>query len=173
MRLVRIRDSIMETKFRELVKILEELIADHRELLSVEQKKLQSIINQDLKELDDLIAKSKKILKSIEASEKKRLVVVKELCGTEKATITQIGKKLSEKRSDELISRAGGLKSLILEQKELNERVEYLLKDSLDIINFSVSLFAGRSPHGRTYSVAGEEKSTDEKPSSLVLDIKA
>ena len=61
----------------------------------------------------------------------------------------------------------------MLEQKELNGRIEYLLKDSLDIINFSVSIFSGAGPHGRTYSVAGEEKSHEEKPVPMVLDIKA
>jgi hypothetical protein len=163
----------METKIGELVNILEELITRHRELLSVEQRKLQSIIKQDLKELERLILKSKKILKNIEESEKKRLVIVKELFGTDRTTITQIGRKLSEKRREELISRAGSLKALMLEQKELNSRVEYLLKDSLDIINFSVSLFTGAGPHGRTYGTAGEENSNNAKPSSLVLDIKA
>ena len=57
--------------------------------------------------------------------------------------------------------------------QELNQRIEHLLKDSLDIINFSVSLFSGAGPGGRTYSGAGEERPPDEKPASLVLDIKA
>jgi hypothetical protein len=163
----------MESKTRELITILEELITQHRALLNVEQKKLHSIINQDLQKIDSLVLQSKKILKDIEKSEKKRLVIVKELCGTDKATITEIGHKLSKKRDAELTSRAESLKSLMLEQKELNQRIEYLLKDSLDIINFSVSLFSGSGPHGRTYSGAGEERSPDEKPASMVLDIKA
>ena len=163
----------MESKTRELVTVLEELITRHRALLNVEQKKLRSIINQDLKELDSLISQSKKILKDIETSEKARLVAVEELCGTDKATITEIGHKLSEKRNAELTSRAGSLTSLMLEQKELNQRIEYLLKDSMDIINFSVSVFSGASPYGKTYSVAGEERLSEAKPASLVLDIKA
>jgi len=163
----------MESKTGKLVTILEELIALHRALLNVEQKKLHSVINQDLQELDSLILQSKKILKDIEISEKARLVIVEELCGTDRATITEIGHKLSEKRNAELTSRAGSLKSLMLEQKELNGRIAYLLKDSLDIINFSVSIFSGAGPQGRTYSVAGEEKSHEEKPVPMVLDIKA
>ena len=163
----------MESKAKELVTILEKLISQHRELLNVEQKKLHSIINQDQQGLENLVSQSKKILKDIEHSEKTRLVVVEELCGTEKATITEIGEKLSEKKNSELSARAVSLRTLMLEQKELNQRIEYLLKDSLDIINFSVSLFSGAGPGGRTYSGAGEERSPDEKPASLVLDIKA
>jgi len=163
----------MESKAGELVTILEKLILQHKTLLNVEQKKLHSIISQDLQGLESLISQSKKILKDIEHSEKTRLVIVEELCGTDKATITEIGQKLSEKKNAELTARAGSLKTLMLEQKELNQRIEYLLKDSLDIINFSVSLFSGAGPNGRTYSGEGEERSPDEKPASLVLDIKA
>ena len=163
----------MESKTRELITILEKLIMHHRALLTVEQKKVHSIINQDMQELDSLILQSRKILKDIETSEKARRVIVKELCGTDKATITEIGYGLSEAKNTELSLRANSLKSLMLEQKELNQSIEYLLKDSLDIINLSVSIFSGADPYGKTYSVAGEERSIVDKPASMILDIKA
>jgi len=163
----------MEKIVNKLLIVLEGLIAYHRELLSVEHEKLSSIINQDWQVLEQLVFRSRKILKDIETAEETRLDLVETICGNREGALADIGQSVSGKTGKHLQINAEKLRSLMREQKTLNQRIEALLQSSLEIVNFSISLFSGSGPGSRTYSGKGEEKAPDEKHTSLVFDVKA
>ena len=163
----------MEKTMRELIVVLDVLVAHHRELLMLEQKKLTSIINQDWKGLEELLSKSKQVLRDIEDAEKLRLDLIEKLCGSKDAKITDIKIKVPEELTNELQKSGKKLISLIQEQKILNENIEKLLQSSLEIVNFSVSLFSGMGSNGKTYTGSGKEKGSKGKYTSFVFDVKA
>lgn len=163
----------MQKTMKELVDVLDQLVQYHRDLLEVEQKKLSSIVDQDWEELEILLLKSRKILTNIETAEKRRMSIIQELCGKEDIRLSEVEKEISGDLAPRIRNCGNKLVELIQRQKSMNEKIERLLKSSLEIVNFSLSLFAGSGAQGRTYSGKGEEKGNGEKCSSFVFDIKA
>ncbi len=157
----------------ELLKVLDVLIAHHKELLNIEKKKLSSIIEQDWKKLEFLLEKSKQILKRVENAERERLSLVEKICGRKESTLSEIENTIPSDLGQELKKSSRNLISLIEEQKILNENIEKLLISSLEIVNFSISLISGMGIKGQTYSGSGKERGSGEKHTSFVFDIKA
>jgi uncharacterized protein YggU (UPF0235/DUF167 family) len=63
----------MEKELKEFLIVLDILIANHKELVSCEQNKLQLIIAQDWESLGEQLKRSEKILESIATAEKLRV----------------------------------------------------------------------------------------------------
>lgn len=163
----------MQQTMHALITALENLLDLHGELLGVEQKKLRSIIAQDWRELETLLLESRKLLTTIELREKQRMEIVEHLCGRSDAPLSIVEKKLPESQQPRLRSCAQKLVKIISRQKLVSENAQNLLKSSLEIINFSISLFSGGDGEGKTYSVNGQENGTEGRYTSLVFDIKA
>ncbi len=163
----------MEKIMRELLMVLDVLIGQHKELLSFEQKKLSAIVNQDWKGLEAYLSHSRDILKKIENTEQVRLDILEKLCGRKEATLSDVKLSLPAGLHDELEKSSTRLIALIKEQKVLNANIEKLLKNSLEIVDFSISLFSRMGAKGNTYSVNGKESPSGKKVSSFVFDVKA
>jgi hypothetical protein len=163
----------MQKTTEELLEVLDVLIAHHEELLTIEKRKLTSIIDQDWKNLEFLLEKSKQVLKKVENAESVRLSIVEKLCGRKDAKISELEKTIPLDVGQELKKSTRSLISLIEEQKILNINIENLLKSSLEIVNFSVSLISSMGAKGQTYSGSGKERGSGEKHTSFVFDIKA
>jgi len=163
----------MEKNMRDLLMVLDVLIGQHKELLGIEQKKLTAIVNQDWKGLEEYLSHSRDILKKIENTEQVRLDTLERLCGRKDATLSDIKSSLTAGMHDELEKSSSRLIHLIKEQKVLNENIEKLLKSSLEIVDFSISLFSRMGAKGSTYSVNGKESPSGKKVSSFVFDVKA
>ena len=163
----------MQKTIEELLEVLDVLTAHHEELLNIEKKKLSSIIDQDWKKLDFLLEQSKQILRKIENAESVRLSIVEKLCGSKDTMISEIEKTIPLDVGQELKKSSRNLISLIEEQKILNANIEKLLKSSLEIVNFSMSLVSGMGAKGQTYSGSGKERGSGEKHTSFVFDIEA
>jgi len=161
----------MEKEIKELLILLDILIAHHRELLSVEQKKMNAVINQNWYELEKLLNHSRLILKDIDKAEKIRLDLVEKITGFKETSLSQLKEKISTSNRKKLVKSGELLKKVMEEIKELNARVENLLQSSLEIIDFSISLFSGSD--SKTYSGTGREKKDEGKHTSLIFDIKA
>jgi hypothetical protein len=163
----------MQKTTEELLEVLDMLIANHKKLLTIEKKKLSSIVDQDWKNLELLLEKSKQVLEKIENVENVRLSLVKDLCGRKDATIGEIESTIASDMGPELKKRSSDLISIMEEQKLINENIEKLLKNSLEIVNFSISLISGMGAKGQTYSGSGKERGAGQKHTSFVFDIKA
>ena len=163
----------MQETMNELISSLDRLIGLHRELLGVEQEKIAAIIDQDWAELERLLIRSREKLFEIVYAETQRMGIVERICGRGDATLSEVEKKASVAPGPELRNYGERLANLIAQQKSMNERIENLLKSSLEIVNFSLALFSGSEGGGKTYSQDGDEKGNGGKCSPLVFDIKA
>jgi len=163
----------MKDDYITLLTVLDNLIISHRKLLEVEQNKIKLIINQDWETLEGQIEKSREILKRIRAHEKQRLDLIERIGGKRELSLSEILQSLPETRRDDLRKKGEKLQSIVMELKSLNRQIEQLLESSLEVINFTLSLFSGAGSSGKTYCGDGEEKKTDEKHTSLVFDLKA
>lgn len=157
----------------QLLQSLDELITLHRALLEVEQAKVPVILNQDWNELGQLLDTSRKILDSIEEAEKRRMHFVERLCGRRDAPLSEVERRAPEMHLPRLRSSGDRLAGLITKQKGVNRNVESLLRSSLEIVNFTLSLFMEGERQGKIYSVDGQERGAGEKPAPLMFDIKA
>ncbi len=163
----------MEQEYFHLLTVLDLLIAFHRELVSVEQQKVNLIINQDWKELERQVAKSREILGNIESAEKTRLEIVEKIGGKTETTLSELSGSMPEGMREDLLKNGERLRALIADLRNLTHRSAQLLSSSLEVVDFTLSLFAGASSRGKTYGVNGEEKRDEGKHTSLVFDLKA
>jgi len=161
----------MKEDIKELLIVLDILIAHHRALLSVEQKKMDAVINQDWQELESLLNKSRLILKDIDTAERIRLGLVEKVTGVKETPLTNLQEKLNPENREKLIRSGEILKKVLEEIKEVNTRIEKLLQGSLEVIDFSIALFSGSD--SKTYSGSGREKKDEGRHTSLIFDIKA
>jgi len=162
----------VENKSKTLVIIMDILIAHHHELLSSEKKKLESIKSQDWVSLNQHIQRSKEILMSINNIEKERMEIVKIITGSKKSSFNKLLEIVPAGYIKKIIEKRDELTSVINEIKGLNKNIEDLLKSSLEVIDFSVSLFSGAGSNGKTYSPNGKEENVTTKHTSLLFDIK-
>jgi hypothetical protein len=162
----------MEKTVKELLIVLDILIANHRELLSCEQSKLELIIQQDWQGLGEQLKLSEQILKSVETAEKLRVKLLKRIGFEKDAQMKKVAENLPEQEKDKLMDGALMLTALVRDLKSLNTQIQDLLSSSLEVINFSISLFQGTGSGGKTYCKNGEEKREGERYTSLVLDTK-
>jgi len=160
----------MEKEYMELIAVLERLVVLHRDLLHMEQDKLALILDQNWKTLAERIDESKGILDAIEECEKKRLSVVERMGGSRDSALSELLQRIPEDQRRVLKTRGEELQSVVLELKSLNSRSRQLLDSSLEVINFTLSLFSGAGT--KTYSGSGREEADPGKHTSLVFDLK-
>jgi flagellar biosynthesis/type III secretory pathway chaperone len=163
---------MMKENYIELLTSMETLVNLHRELLTVEQQKIDMIINQNWEDLEGLVHKSKKILKGIEASEASRVKLIELIGFSKDSSLSQISERLPEKIGEDLQQCGENLRSLMFQLKILNSRCEQLIGSSLEVIDFTLSMMSG-AVRGKTYKPDGEEKKGEGGNTALVFDLKA
>jgi flagellar biosynthesis/type III secretory pathway chaperone len=163
----------MEKELKELLIVLDILIANHKELVSCEQNKLQLIIAQDWENLGEQLKRSEKILESIATAEKLRVDLLKQLGFGENTPVKDFIKGYPEPQKKQLLDSAQELTRVVQNLKALNRQIATLLNTSLEVVNFSISLFQGHGADHKTYCMNGEEKKGQENNTSLVLDTRA
>jgi len=162
----------MEKQAEELSILLDILVSHHKELLSLEKKKLQSIMSQDWVELSEYIKKSKDILSSINNVEKRRMEVVKSITGNGETPFANVLKKVPKKYREKIKESREELRSIVKEIKLLNKNIEDLIESSLEVVNFSLSMFSNGGSRGKSYTGNGHESNITSKDTSLVFDLK-
>jgi hypothetical protein len=163
----------MEKELKELFIALDILVANHRELVSCEQNKLELIIAQDWEGLGEQLKRSEQVLESIKTAEKLRVDLMKRLGFDEKTPMSDIVRGYPGQQKKRLMDSAHELMTVVQNLKALNQQIATLLNTSLEVINFSISLFQGYGADHKTYCINGEEKKGQGRNTSLVLDTKA
>jgi flagellar biosynthesis/type III secretory pathway chaperone len=162
----------MKENHIKLLTSMETLVTLHRELLSLEQQKIDMIIDQNWEDVQRLVQESKKILEGIEASETSRVKLIQLMGCDVESTLSQISEDLPEKIGEDLLKCGEKLRSLLLQLKILNSRCEQLIGSSLEVIDFTLSMMSG-AVRGKTYKPDGEEQKGEGGHTALVFDLKA
>ncbi len=163
----------MEIKYKELIKIMDILIELHRKLLTVEESKLEAIVDQDWKKLQVLLKESEFLLQEIDRVEDERLNLLKLVRPDGNVNISELTGVLSEELRNNLEKSRNNLLKVIESLKEINEKTKTLLEGSLEIVNFTLGLFSNTSGRVKTYGGSGKEVTGEFQPSSMVFDFKA
>jgi hypothetical protein len=168
----------MERSAPGLLETIHRLIRHHELLIAIEREKVSALVQQDWKGLERLVQHGRKVLKAMEQTEAERQRLVQELGGTSSSTLTEIVGSLPPRALSEeervLVTRSGEkLRGLIAELEEWGRRAQDLIQSSLEVVNFSISLFSGAASGGKTYGVDGAEKNLGQGHTSLVFDAKA
>jgi len=158
---------------RDLVSILDRHISLHRELIGLEREKISRILAQDWHGLEKRVNRSREVLHQIEQTEHRRVEILETTGCNYGSTLTEFAGSMPAECREELHTRRHTLHSLILELKTLNHRCEELISSSLEVVEFTLSLFTGQGYSGKTYSGEGEERANRHDHPSLVFDVKA
>ena len=134
----------MEQETTELVSLMERLVSLHQELIPLEEEKIGLIIDQNWAGLEEQVQKSGPILLSIEDTERRRMEIVGRLGGTSDQPLSEIASQLPVDTGSELQRSGRTLRTLLLELKNLNLQEEQLITSSLEVVEFTLSLFSGR-----------------------------
>ncbi len=162
----------MKENYIKLLASMETLVNLHRELISVEQQKIDMIIDQNWGDLERLVNESEKVLKDIENSEMSRVKLIESLGCSKDTSLSQIAEHLPKEIGEDLLKCGENLRSLMLQLRILNSRCEQLIGSSLEVIDFTLSMMSG-AVRGKTYKPDGEEKKVEDGHTALVFDLKA
>ena len=163
----------MEKKVRELLEIMDILIESHKKLIVIEEEKIEAIINQDWKSVENLLRESESILSDIDKTEQLREALMKRMGYGLDTPISQLSDSVSEDIYGDLKSSRKNLIAAINRLKSVNNKTKSLLEDSLEIINFTMGLISNGNGSTKTYGISGQEVTEDKNTSSFVLDFKA
>jgi flagellar biosynthesis/type III secretory pathway chaperone len=158
---------------RGLLSIMDRHISLHRELIELEREKISRILAQDWSGLEEQVKRSTEILHRIETTEQRRVKILQAQGRGADATLAEIVEILSTEGGKELQLRGQTMRSLLTELRDLNHRCEELISSSLEVVDFTLSLLAGRGTGGKTYSGEGSEQADRDDHPSLVFDVKA
>ena len=158
---------------RDLVSTLDRHISLHRELTELEREKISRILAQDWQGLEQRVHRSTEVLHQIEQTERHRMEILDSIGGKSGSTLAELARSMPAETREDLYARRQTLRSLLLELKNLNHRCEELISSSLEVVEFTLSLFTGQGAGGKTYSGEGEERASRHDHPSLVFDVKA
>ena len=144
------------------------------DILNVSKNKTKIIINGDVKELEKIInleqAMVLKIGKFEDEREKALTNISNDLVeNKEELNISALLKKLPKEKANELKECRQKIKEIIGEIKNTNDLNSRLIRNSLDFINFSVSLFSDSGVVSDNYD---DVKGRDESKNASIFDIK-
>ena len=135
---------------RELIESLRLMLQLYRQLLDLGKQKKDQVIGNRLNDLTDTLAKETRILKQLTEAEKARVQAVltfqrslglKENPQAKLADLAEMIVGRSEKREAlELLDEIGRVAA---ELRELNERNQALVRQALEMVEFTLDLLAG------------------------------
>ena len=163
----------MKTHSFQLASVMKRLITLHGELLRLEQEKINCITGQDWRGLEHQLEHSAAVLQQIEDVERQRQLLIEQVAGDHERTLSDIALLLPDREGEEIQKHGKTLRALILELKVLNLRCEQLISSSLEVVDFTLSLFSGNNSMGKTYDGKGGERGEGREQLSLVFDVKA
>jgi len=171
----------MEVKIRELIKVLNEELKAYQAMLKFSKEKGEAIKDKNLDSVAKLTAEEEIVLKEILTLEKKRIGILQELLKEEITEDSQINvSKILEKVSDESLKNElnkikEDLKNTIEELKIVNTANEKMIKDTLEIINYSFKLISKVTGEAATYSkdkIKGKDSKSSLSQQSMIFDKK-
>lgn len=150
-----------------LITSMEKLLKLHRSLLDLTTKKADIVKKGDMDALNQLIKDEQKHLTAISMIEKERLAatvaIVPEL---EQPTVSDCLEKVEETEKDKLEAVRDELLETVKQIQEKNEHNQQLIYQSMQFVNFSLSLVAPQ-PESFTYGPPAGHKKTAPQSSGM------
>lgn len=147
-------DSLLDT--------LEEQATVYAQLNVVMEDKQRVIVEENLPELEEIVAKEGAFVKHIGLLEKKRMEIVEQLAGQQSlpgvnVTLSQLSQHLPSSYQRKYIQLKNKIQSALQQASLLNRRNQELLECSLNYVNFSLGLLAGLN-NSSVYGQQGQEQ---------------
>lgn len=163
----------MEKYLRTLKIIISSEVAAYKELLALSEQKKDVLINNQTKELNEIVSKEQSILGKIKQHEHSRedcTAKISHACGLSGVKIdlqTIIDNAENPLRKD-IIELRCELKKVVSELSNINEQNKMLIDTHRKFVSFSLEAITGQMNTLNTYSNAGLEN--DTKAVHMLLD---
>lgn len=142
----------MASLIEELITALKEETVEYEALLELSTEKTGIIVKDDIKSLNEMIAKEQSHLDKIANLEKKRIEVMQDIAivlnkDVNTLTVKGISELLEGQKEEqqELSQTRDRLKKLLGRVEAINEMNKGLIEEALDMINFDINYINGLS----------------------------
>ena len=157
----------------ELKKIFDEEIKIYKEILKVSKDKTDSLKGNKVSELEAITRKEEILVADVIELEKRRIARVKNICkqyGKEEKSlkIDELCEFITEGK-EELQAFKAEITQILKELKKVNNLNNALINNSLEYINFAVSIATGAPKNNTIYEQKGR---SNIKGQTNILDIK-
>lgn len=158
---VQIGGCKLASLIEELVNTLKEEEEIYKELLPITEKKTRTIINNDLKALQEITEAEQQMVEKLTPLERKRAEVIENIGvvlnrKTDTLTLTKLIELLQKqpKEQKELTILHDSLQTTVKRLVEINDRNKSLIEQSLEMIEFNMNLIQSTrmSPGGNNYT---------------------
>jgi len=151
-----------------LVKVLSEELKLYRYILDLSKGKTDIIINGDIDKLSNITDEENKFVIRIGKLEELREKIVYGLSKSmgidyNKLNISKILQDIDSATAKNIEKLKSEIKNVMNEFKDINDLNGKLLKNSLDIVNFSINLISNVSDVSNNYSKSGQMDSARKK----------
>lgn len=145
----------------DLITTLEKLLELHKDLFESAVQKTEYIKVGDMDSLNQILKKEHALVVEIGKLENERMQVTKDILpNTENTTVTDCIEAASGEEKDQLIEVAHSLTAMALDLKERNFLNQQLIYQSLQFVNFSLSLL-NPQPESINYGPPTEKRVGD------------
>ncbi|MFP4662670.1 MAG: flagellar protein FlgN [Halanaerobiales bacterium] len=158
--------------YKELAEVLNKEYKEYLKLNDLAQSKKDTIVNNDVEQLGELIKDDSEIISKINELEKERSRIIGEICrnnnlASEDINFTQLINVIPEPWKDELCKVRNQLLEVIDELHTQNEQNKYLVTEALKLNNASLNIFINAlQPENKTYNM--KQKKLDSKSSHII-----
>ena len=163
----------VEALAEQLIDVLCDHLAAHRELAEVLEEKEHAVVALKLSELDDITENERALINRIGALEERRCDVTAaigehiEAPAPSRLRISDIVPYISEEIAGSLLELRDGLRTVADRIEKVQARNRTLISHSLDHVHLFLSVLSGVDPDAKHYSPEGE---VTEAPHPAVLD---
>lgn len=158
--------------YKELAEVLRREYKEYLKLNDLAQSKKDTIVDNDVEQLSELIKKDSEIINIINDLEKERSKITGEICknynlGSEDINFNQLIKVIPDPWKDELCEVRDNLLNVIEKLQTQNEQNKYLVTEALKLNNASLNIFINAlQPENKTYNM--KQKKLDSKSSHII-----
>ena len=164
---------------QQVKRVLQQLLAAHQELLALEKKKEQVLIEDRTQELVPILHDESKILKKINELENEREYWVEQYFLSkafqqDSYTIRDLIQLVTHREEKEnFIDLRQELQQIIEKLGQQNQLNQQLIRQSLDYVNLTLSIFTEEPDQGFTYKKDHASSNKASQPSRSFFDTKA
>lgn len=154
---------------------LEKLIAGHKDMLALAEKKRDVIISGQIDGLQALLQEESNLMEQLADLEQERLTCVREMVPTsadaKQVTLSQLLGQMSEQDRDTIQGQMKELLHIIEQLKQENAQNEMLVRDSLSHVQHTLNVLTVSPTEDYLYHP--KEQQTEPKGTSGLFDRKA
>lgn len=165
----------MIDKIKELIKNLKEELKVYNVMYDFSKEKSIALKEKDLDKVAKLTSEEEVVLKEILHYEKKRISLIKDILNDNNIdvdiknfNVSKIAELIEdEKVKEELIKVKTELFKVLENLKKVNETNEVMIKDTLDVINYSFKVISNAAGQAAGYTKNKAKGQEEKKGSSL------